>query len=122
MRSARGGAGGILLKTRANTCRIGGKTPGRAAPARREARVRVTLDLQAAQSDWWARGRGWSRVETSSAVLERGGQASPGPCVGNPSHLPEVGALLEKASVLLIDRGRRRVIRSEPPWGAASIN
>ena len=75
--------------------KFGAETPGGGAPARREVRVRVTLDLQAAQSDWWARGsgreRGGSRVETSSAVLERGGPASPDPCVGNPSHLPEVG-------------------------------
>ena len=75
---------------------FGAKTPGRGTPARREVRVQVTSDLQAAQSDWWAwgsgRDAGGSRVETSSAVLEREGQASPDPCVGNPSHLSHVSA------------------------------
>ena len=38
--------------------KFGAKTPGGGAPARREVRVQVALDLQAPQSDWWARGSG----------------------------------------------------------------
>ena len=51
----------------------------------------MTLDLQAAQSDWWARGsrreRGGSRVGSSQTELETREPTPPGPCVGNPPDL-----------------------------------
>ena len=58
--------GGFYSKRGPIRAKFGAKTPGGGAPVRREVRVRVTLDLQAAQSDGWVRGsrreRGGSRV------------------------------------------------------------